>query len=118
MDRNIEIKARIPSVEALALRIAGIASEGPSDIQQDDTFFHCPEGRLKLRSFGDGSAELIFYRRPDQAGPKESLYLRSAVEQPNARQIMTALAIDSSQLVEASYADLLRQLRDGDSARA
>jgi adenylate cyclase class IV len=38
MARNIEIKARIDSVEALAEKVAAIADEGPIEIFQDDTF--------------------------------------------------------------------------------
>ena len=69
MARNIEIKARIESVEALARRAEDIADQGPQEIAQDDTFFRCEGGRLKLRAFPSGAGELIFYRRPDERGP-------------------------------------------------
>jgi adenylate cyclase class IV len=82
MARNVEIKARSASVDALLPVAAALASEGPFEIRQDDTFFRCAAGRLKLRDFLDGSGELIFYRRADQAGPKESNYLRSATSTP------------------------------------
>jgi adenylate cyclase class IV len=49
MARNIEIKARINSIQALAPKAAAIADEGPIEIVQDDTFFRCATGRLKLR---------------------------------------------------------------------
>ena len=77
MARNVEIKARISSVASLLPLAASLANEGPIEIEQDDTFFRCEAGRLKLRDFLDGTGELIFYRRADQAGPKESFYLRS-----------------------------------------
>src|SRR3989441_10058424 len=51
MARNIEIKAHVESVEALAPKAAAIADEGPIEIIQDDTFFRCDSGRLKLRAF-------------------------------------------------------------------
>ena len=82
MARNVEIKARVTDVAALQSSVAGLADSGPSFIAQDDTFFHCAHGRLKLREFGDGSAELIAYERPDTAGPKVSTYLRSPVADP------------------------------------
>lgn len=82
MARNVEIKARIASVEALAQRVAAIADSGPIEIVQDDTFFHCNSGRLKLRRFSDQDGELIFYRRPDRQGPKESFFLRSRTSDP------------------------------------
>lgn len=75
--RNIEIKARIESIDALTLKAAAIADKGPIEIVQDDTFFRCETGRLKLRAFSGTEGELIFYRRANQAGPKESFYLRT-----------------------------------------
>jgi predicted adenylyl cyclase CyaB len=84
MPRNIEIKARIESIAPYLSRTAAIASEGPIEIFQDDTFFACENGRLKLRAFSDQSGELIFYRRPDGSGPRESFYVRSPIHDPNA----------------------------------
>jgi adenylate cyclase len=82
--RNVEIKARIASVGALLPRAARLADRGPILIEQDDTFFACPNGRLKLRDQGEAGAELIFYRRADLSGPKESYYLRVPVPDPLA----------------------------------
>jgi predicted adenylyl cyclase CyaB len=77
--RNIEIKAWVDDRAALEARAAALADAGPTVIAQDDTFFHCgtPGDRLKLRAFDDGTGELIFYRRGDQAGPKASFYVIS-----------------------------------------
>ena len=96
MARNIEIKARIPSVEAVAPKAAAVATEGPVDIVQDDTFFRCGNGRLKLRAFSAASGELIFYRRPDQQGPKESFYLRSPTTEPDTLRESLTLAYGQS----------------------
>ena len=82
MARNIEIKAHIESVESLLAKAAAIASEGPIEIVQHDTFFRCDNGRLKLRALASGKGELIFYRRPNQRGPKESFYVRSPASAP------------------------------------
>lgn len=92
MARNIEIKAYIESVESLTQRAAAIADEGPIVIVQDDTFFCCEIGRLKLRVLSDGKGELIFYRRSDQAGPKESFYVRSHTASPDELRRVLALA--------------------------
>lgn len=100
MARNIEIKARIPSAESLEPMVAGLASEGPIEIRQDDTFFVCPSGRLKLRTFEDGKGELIFYRRSDEAGPKESFYLRVAVDQPDTMREVLGTAYGFAARVE------------------
>ncbi len=92
MARNIEIKARVADMDALAARAAAIADSGPVDIPQDDTFFRCDNGRLKLRTYADGSGELIFYRRADQGGPKESFYVLAPTAAPDALREALTLA--------------------------
>ena len=92
MAHNIEIKARVDDFAALKAKVASIADLDPIEILQDDTFFRCDSGRLKLRSFPDGSGELIFYRRANQEGPKESFYLRSPTSAPDKLRESLALA--------------------------
>lgn len=92
MARNIEIKARVEDLARLATKVAAIADQGPVEIEQDDTFFRCDAGRLKLRSFSNASGELIFYRRADQQGPKESFYIRSPTSAPDSLRESLALA--------------------------
>lgn len=92
MPRNIEIKARIASVQALVPRAAAIADQGPMPIVQDDTFFACDRGRMKLRAFSPDAGELIFYRRADQQGPKESFYVRSPTASPDTLREALSLA--------------------------
>ena len=90
MARNIEIKARIENVAVLTPKVAALASEGPLEIAQDDTFFACDTGRLKLRAFSNDLGELIFYQRSNQTGPKESFYLRSPTTSPeNLRESLS-----------------------------
>ena len=84
MARNVEIKARIDSVELLLPRARALADGDATLIEQDDTFFACAHGRLKLRDFGDGRGELIHYERADTAGPKLSDYVRAPTDDPDA----------------------------------
>jgi predicted adenylyl cyclase CyaB len=90
--RNVEIKARIDSVAALMAVAARLADSGPTVIEQDDTFFSCTRGRLKLRDQFAAGAELIFYQRADLCGPKESFYLRVPVAEPAAMRELLAQA--------------------------
>jgi predicted adenylyl cyclase CyaB len=92
MARNIEIKARIASVDALAATIAALADDGPIELVQDDTFFACERGRLKLRVFSGGEGELIFYKREDRAGPKPSFYVRTPASAPDSLRLALTLA--------------------------
>jgi len=93
MARNIEIKARVADAAKMAERALRVAEEGPWTIQQDDTFFGCRDGRLKLRDFGNGSGELIFYRRPDQAGPGQSEYRITPTDDPAGLRAVLADAL-------------------------
>jgi predicted adenylyl cyclase CyaB len=92
MARNVEIKARISGVAALLPRAARLADTGPTVIEQEDTFFACPNGRLKLRDEFGAGAELIFYQRADLSGPKESFYERVPVPDPQAMRKLLQLA--------------------------
>ena len=92
MARNVEIKARIASVETVAPTVAALADQGPIEIVQDDTFFACDSGRLKLRAFSSQEGQLIFYRRPDQAGPKESFFVISPTPAPDTLREALSLA--------------------------
>jgi adenylate cyclase class IV len=91
MPRNIEIKARIAALADIEARARLLSGREPVDLEQDDTFFVCPQGRLKLRSLGSGPAELIFYRREDVTGPKLSTYSIVPVAQPDLlREVLSA----------------------------
>lgn len=84
MNRNVEIKAEVIDLAAVEERVARLAGEGPIVLEQEDVFFHCPRGRLKLRRLaGTGQGELIAYDRPDAAGPKESRYLVHRTDDPD-----------------------------------
>src|SRR5262250_1881412 len=88
MARNVEIKARVDSIDALLLRAQALADGAVQRIEQDDTFFHVAHGRLKLREFADGSAELIHYHRPDTVDAKLSDYLRTPVHAAEMRPLL------------------------------
>jgi predicted adenylyl cyclase CyaB len=84
MSRNVEVKARAGDVDAVEARARAIAEQGPFDLEQDDTFFACSNGRLKLRELGPDRGELIFYRRLDVEGPKLSEYVIAPTTAPAA----------------------------------
>jgi predicted adenylyl cyclase CyaB len=92
MNRNVEIKARVEAIDAIESRVATFATQGPTLILQDDTFFPCASGRLKLRVFSASEGELIFYRRADQPSPKESFYVRAPTHDPDALRGALGLA--------------------------
>lgn len=92
MPSNIEIKARVESITALESLVRRHATSGPEQISQDDTFFPCANGRLKLRMFSAEAGELIFYRRIDGPGPKQSSYVLAKTAEPEALRRALVLA--------------------------
>lgn len=89
MARNIEIKAQVPELDALRAAVVALVSNPGETLEQEDTFFAVPNGRLKVRRFSDGTGELISYHRADQPGPKESVYSRFLCQ--NARALSETL---------------------------
>lgn len=74
MPANIEIKARVQDFVGLKA-LAEMLSDTPVQvIPQEDTFFNIPKGRLKLRELAPDHAQLVWYTRADDSGPKRSDY--------------------------------------------
>jgi predicted adenylyl cyclase CyaB len=90
MPANIEIKARTEKHEELRERLFVLSGALPEILLQEDTFFHSPNGRLKLRVLQSGPAQLIHYNRPDQQGPKRSNY--HVFETNDPESLKTALS--------------------------
>jgi predicted adenylyl cyclase CyaB len=90
MPANIEIKASVPDFPALRTRAEALSGSCGQTIQQDDTFFHTPKGRLKLRTLSPSQGELIYYERPDTPGPKTCHYRISRTDDPDGlRAVLT-----------------------------
>lgn len=82
MARNIEIKAQARDFQGQIALAESLSDGRVQHLVQEDTFFRVPSGRLKLREFGDGTAELIQYVRPDTIEPSECRYIRHATDDP------------------------------------
>jgi len=82
MGRNVEIKARLSNPDHTASIAAQIADSGPVIIDQEDVFFNCSKGRLKLRKFSDKTGELIYYNRDSGNGPSECNYSILKISDP------------------------------------
>jgi adenylate cyclase class IV len=93
MGANIEVKARANDWDAQRARAARLAGTEPLLLEQVDTFFKVPAGRLKLRHLAPDQGELIFYQRPDQLGPKRSDYSVAITDRPEALRETLAQAL-------------------------
>jgi len=91
MPANIEIKARVRDFDDLRQRAETLSGAPCETISQVDTFFRVDKGRLKLRDLGAGRAQLIFYQRSDQDGPKRSDYSIAMIA--DAENLIRVLAL-------------------------
>ncbi len=91
MPANIEIKAHVRNFPDLQARAAALSDAPLQVIPQEDTFFHVPRGRLKLRQLAPDRAQLVYYERPDQNGPKRSEY--HIFETSDPENLKTALTL-------------------------
>lgn len=88
MPSNIEIKAYARNFEHIRSRAEKLSDTPVMVIPQEDTFFNTPRGRLKLRILAD-HAQLIYYTRPDQDGPKRSDYhITSSNDPENLKRVL------------------------------
>ncbi|XP_017090595.2 uncharacterized protein [Drosophila bipectinata] len=87
--RNVEVKARIPGGQEgfagrldIARKLTGVPEA--ELIVQRDVFFISPlGGRLKLRYLQPPArSQLVYYDRPDVAGPKLSTFNKIEVDEP------------------------------------
>ncbi|MFO7776076.1 MAG: class IV adenylate cyclase [Candidatus Hydrogenedentota bacterium] len=83
MPRNVEIKARVWDADAMQRRIEEAAGTKGQLMEQEDVFFPCPNGRLKLRVFPAGRGELIHYERADTSEARPSEYRLAPVAAPS-----------------------------------
>jgi predicted adenylyl cyclase CyaB len=100
MPSNVEIKARVHDFAALTARAALLSDEPVRVIAQVDTFFRTTKGRLKLRELKGGPAQLIYYERPDQDGPKRSDYSIFETGDAQALQAVLSMALGVRGTVE------------------
>jgi predicted adenylyl cyclase CyaB len=77
--KNIELKAKVENFRTLRklLNKAGATRKGM--LLQEDMYFNCRGGRLKLRTIDNKHSELIYYKRPDKSGSKLSTYDRCPI---------------------------------------
>ena len=92
MPSNIEIKARARDFAEIRRRAEALSDVPCEVLAQQDTFFTTAKGRLKLRELAGRPAQLIFYDRPDQDGPKRSNYFIFETDHPGDLKATLSLA--------------------------
>ncbi len=92
MPRNLEIKARLSDPGKALVAAQGLGATSMGVLHQCDTYFDVPRGRLKLREFGDGTAELISYHREEDSDQRESNFHLYRTQNPAAlKEVLAAV---------------------------
>ncbi len=87
---NVEIKARSSNHDGIRRVLEGRGARFVGKDHQVDTYFNVSEGRLKLRE-GNIENSLIFYKRSNQSGPKQSDVVLVRVQpDPALRAVLSA----------------------------
>ncbi len=112
MPTNIEIKARVKDFGSLKVRAESLSDTPVQIIPQEDIFFNIPTGRLKLRVLAPNHAQLVWYARADDTGPKRSDYQIYATSDPELLKSIHALALGVRGVVRKTrYLYLVGQTR-------
>ena len=113
MPANIEIKARAAGFpNEIKSRAENLSNKPGEIILQVDTFFNVENGRLKLRVLAPDQAQLIYYTRPDQEGPKRSDYHIAYTSDPENLKRVLELAYGIRGVVKKTrYLYLVGQTR-------
>jgi predicted adenylyl cyclase CyaB len=82
MARNLELKARIRSVDRAEAAATACGAAFAEILRQVDTYFNVPRGRLKLRIIEGEGAELIFYERGEDREERWSIYENIPIPEP------------------------------------
>jgi len=100
MPSNIEIKAKIENFSAKKQIAESLTNHQCQIIIQEDIFFNCKNGRLKLRILSGTHGELIYYERPDVPAIKQSNYVISKTDNPYQLKEILSKAFDVKVIVK------------------
>ena len=83
--QNIEFKSELRNLAAARRQCELLGAQRVRQMQQTDTYFRLPDGRLKKREVPGELAEWIFYHRQDRVSPRMSNYTILNNEQARRR---------------------------------
>lgn len=92
--KNVELKVQVTSHSSIIKLLKKNKAKKVGVLNQVDTYFNCPTGRLKLREINDKKFELIYYRRPDTAKSKVSVFQVLPVPKSQKNELIKVLGND------------------------
>lgn len=79
-----EIKAKLLDYDATMKTLHKHCGNSKEVVNQEDIFFECKKGKLKLRIFDNNKADLIFYTRDKEDGIKNCKFVTYNSDDPEA----------------------------------
>ncbi len=91
MPTNLELKAKVKSINDIKLLLNDIGATFSCKMVQVDTYFNVRNGRLKLREIDEKESQLIYYERNESTTEMWSNYLIVKVEEATRlKEVMAA----------------------------
>ena len=100
MPRNLEVKAKIASIQDCITLAEVLHAKHAGILRQTDTYFTVSRGRLKLREIHGIHSELIFYEREETSAHRMSHFEQFPVSDPDRLKILLTSACGIKGIVE------------------
>ena len=101
MAKNLEFKVRYDSLDNLLPKLQDLNAEFKALIHQQDTYFHNPKGRLKLREIPESDEGwLIYYERPNNEESRYSIYQLCQIPQSEQLKNLLTLSLGIKTIVK------------------
>ncbi len=89
--KNIELKISLRDDKKLLNILKKIGATYKGELNQIDIYYHCENGRLKVREINNKNFELIFYQRPNTDNLKISNYQIVNIKKNQIKDIKSIL---------------------------
>ena len=100
MPENLEVKARLIDISGAEQIALSLGARRVGLLFQRDTYFLIHPGRLKLREFGDKTAELIYYERNELSRHRRSMFQIARCVNPDGVREILSKALGTRSVVE------------------
>ncbi len=100
MAANVEVKANLSDIDRQLKLAVQVAGGEPEKLVQRDTFFHAPNGRLKLREIQGQTSQLIHYFRDDDPQLRQSDYIITPVSDAESMSLALQRSLGIRGVVE------------------
>ena len=83
--QNVEFKAELRDLDLARIQCRTLGATCSGRLEQRDTYYKLPDGRLKRREVPGKPPEWIFYHRPDRPSPRMSHFMLYSDDQARTR---------------------------------